>query len=287
MEVIVKLTQFIDKHYNKYRYVKVSLKRIKRWLYRQKVSYLIYIFTIFVVLFGGFIFTKQIVTYIIIVLLLIAILWDLVSITLKYKTQTLGILLLFAFSIFIYFVNIQAESMAYTIITMTTGEKADYFPVANNFFQGIYIPLAIIMLIIKNLNFVAPIVAIVFIVSTIGISIKNKWRNFFIHLSLFISSILLLIILIAANIDKKYEDFFGDRYIPKKIIEYSYHKNTNCEGIDGYINFLYKDTISVTNVKDLDYSNSSVEPIFISSEDENITFSTQKCIRKKKVTRSM
>jgi hypothetical protein len=38
--------------------------------------------------------------------------------------------------------------------------------------------------------------------------------------------------------------------------------------------------ISVSNVKDYNITNSSIDVIFVSKEDTNITFSTQKCIRK-------
>jgi len=265
-----------------------TIKKLKIWLFKQEISFILYYISILLLVFGNFIFSKNTLIYIVTILILIAVVWDLINMALKYKNKTLGILFLFFSSILIYFVNIQAESLAYTTITTITGEKAEYFPIVSSFFQGIYTPLALILLIIKNFIYFFIITLFVgILIPIIAMAIQNKLDKKFIHLFLFTVSIYsLLFYSFNGNIDKIYKSFFGENYQSKKIIEYSYYKNTNCQNIEGYIHFLYKDIISVTNVKDLNYSN-GLEVVFIKNTDKNITFSTQKCIRKEKVDLSI
>ncbi len=276
---------FKEEFRKKYRYTKVCLRQAKRLLRKQEVSFLLYCIAFFVLIIGVFIFTKQTLIYIITTLLFIAVLWDIVNIVFKYKTKTFGILILFLLSILVYFVNIQAESIAYNLVTETTGEKADYFPIVTSFFESIYLPLALLvfMIKIKSVVYFLFFIIIVIILSIVGFSIKSKLRKIFLHIFLFFLAILLLISLIDSNIEKNYESFFGENYVPKKIIEYSYYKNTNCKDVEGYMHFLYKDMISVTNVKELNYTN-GLTVNFVDNNDTNITFSTQKCIRREQVS---
>jgi len=258
-------------------------KRIE-WIKEQKFSFLVYLSILPILIFGRFIFTTEVLIYIIKGLLFVAVLWDLVHLTFKYKAKTFGVLILFLFSILLYFVNIEAEAIAYTLVTETTGEKADYFPIVTNFFEAIYLPLAlfIFMIKIKSLVYFLFFIMVATILSMFGFSIQTKSRKMFLHSFFFFLATLILIFSLNSDIEKNYESLFGENYIPKKIVEYSYRKNTNCEGVEGYMHFLYKDVISVTNVKDLNYTN-GVTVNFIDNNDTNITFSTQKCIRKEKV----
>jgi len=262
----------------------LKIYKFQRWLKHEKFSFLVYLSILPILIFGRFIFTTEVLIYIMIGLLLIAVLWDLVYVTFKYKAKTFGVLILFLLSILFYFVNIEAEAIAYNLVAETTGEKADYFPIATNFFEAIYLPLAlfIFMFKIKILLYFMLFILFAPMLLMMGASIQSKLRKMFLHSFLFFLATLILISSLNSDIEKNYESLFGENYIPKKIVEYSYYKNTNCKDVEGYIHFLYKDMISVSNVKDLNYTN-GVTVNFVDNNDTNITFSTQKCIRKEKV----
>ena len=261
------------------------------WLKKQEISFLVYI-SIFILLFiGGLVITNKssqlnaVFTSLLIFLVLFGLVWDSINILVKYKSTNWGVLLIFIVSVLFYFINIQSESIANTLIASTTGEKAQYFPVVASYFEVIFTPLAFLIILIKNFGYITPALAIILVLLISGVVIKNKWRKIFLHLLFYISAMFSLIMIFGSDNEKIYEDFFGLYYIPKKIVEYAYHKNTSCEGIgEPYINFLYKDKISVTNIKEIKYSNNDIELVFMSKDDQNITFSTQQCVKKEIVS---
>ncbi len=264
------------------------------WFKKQEISFLIYII-IFVLLFIGGLFisdkTSQlyfVFNSLLIFLVLFGVVLDTVNVLLKYKSTNWGVLLLLFTSILLYFVNIQSETIAHSVIASITGEKAQYFPEVSSYFEAIFIPLAFLIILIKNSTYIVLMIVIAYIVVLLGIVIviKNKWNKTFFHVLFYVTAMFSIITMFGSDNEKVYDSFFGTNYIPKKIVEYSYHKNTSCEGIgDVYINFLYKDIISVSNVKEINYGSNEAELEHMSRDDQNITFSTLTCKKKKIVSK--
>lgn len=270
-----------------FKIIVIMMKLLKQ----KEISFISYISTFVILLLAGiFIPDKTSILYLftmyfLIALILFGFVWDTINVLLKFKNTNFGMLLLFFTSVMLYFTNVQAESIANSLIVSITGEKAQYFPEVASYFESIYMPLAFFFIIMKNVDYFAPIISIIMLISFSSIWIIKTFRIIFIHIFLYFLSMMVLIVIFGSNIDKNYELFFGMNYIPKKIVEYSYHKNTSCENIgDVYINFLDKDRVSVTNIKELKYINNQTNIVFVSNDDKNITFSSQNCIKKKIVS---
>lgn len=274
----------MSEHRDKQSVFHVWWKDIYTWVTKQELSFLAYTSTILLLFLSAMfvsnkfssaylVFTSSIVT-----LLLFGVIWDSVNILIKYKSTVGGVILLFSVTVLLYFINVQSESLSHQLIASATGEKAQYFPEVSNYFEAIFMPVAFLFIFLKNLDSFMTIMTLLLFLSTIGLFLNEKYRKASAHLFFYTFAIILLIIMFSSNNEKIYESFYGKNYIPSKIIEYSYHQNTSCENFDDevYINFLYKDIVSVTNMKELKFGKSI---------DKNITFSTKKCIKKELVSR--
>jgi len=123
------------------------------------------------------------------------------------------------------------------------------------------------ILLSKNIVYIS-LVAILFFYASIFVipKWKSQQKRFF-HIFLYLISLTVIFFsFIHLDIEKLYENIFGQDYIPKKIIEYSYHRNSHCKNLseNKLISFTSNGYVSIAN---------------INKKDNNISFDTQKCKR--------
>jgi len=186
------------------------------------------------------------------------------------------------FSVLAYFSYLHAEAFAKYSIYMETGVKADYFQTALAYFKGIYFVPSIILMIsfmIAGLLFLVLVFSSVPMIVDLIVPEKEKVKSLrkqYIHILLFLFSVLILIAFFFRDSSKLFESFFGKQFVASGILKYEFVPNRSCTNTEDIpkgtlIKLLDGDNILVSNIKQL--------PLWSISEDENATFTLKKCKR--------
>lgn len=247
------------------------------WIKEQKPSFLAYIFAFVLLAFS----VNHTIIYITSILLFsFALLYD-ISLFLKMSHGKYWEKFIYLiFSVLAYFSYLHAEAFAKLSIYAETGVKAEYFQTALAYFKGIYFVPSIILAIsfliaIAILLVIVPSYVLIFI-DIFPTRWKNKLKSYrkqYLHIVLFLFSVLILFGSFFADSSKLFESFFGKQFVASGILKYEFVLNRSCSNIpkDTLIKLLDGDNVLVSNVKQL--------PLWSIPEDENATFTLKKCKR--------
>lgn len=157
-----------------------------------------------------------------------------------------------------YFTYIQSEALAKAAVYSVVHTNPDLFQTSVKYLAGLYfIPSLFI--------FLAPLAVIAFIVSVIPFAFlpfleifkeKDYIRKKAFHIAFYFIGVFTAIMgFLNLNVEKKYNDFLGDQYIAKAILNNDYYKNQTCDDIGPvYIKYLNENMISKSNMEELNYS---------------------------------
>ncbi len=263
--------------------------KYRAWLTEQKSSMQIYISAVVLFFVGAialFMFSYSsiyiyILNYIVGTLFVLGIILDTFALLSSLeKNFVLKTILSLITTALVFYVYLQAESLAKSTIYSIVLVNPDFFPTSIAWFSGLFFIPSIFIVLSEGI--IIPIFAWVFFIYIIvfaEISKKTKkYRKYLLHTFFYLTGVIILFFgsfdVLSSNILNKK---FDTNYLSKQIVKTSYYENKTCRNkeLDGiFIKHIEDDIISISNVTKETFNKLGEKEL-----DNTITFKLGKCNR--------